>query len=99
MSALKAMGITTPIDGASGSIGAYWFPQILDPKTETRSDARTAYYDSASSRPNLHLLTGNQVTRLITKVRGSEVCVVGVEVRNSHLGIVFDLENFADIVG
>lgn len=37
----------------------------MDPKTETRSSARTAYYDPIASRANLHLVTGHVVTEIL----------------------------------
>jgi hypothetical protein len=60
--------------------GALWNPLSLDPTTKTRSNSRTAYWDSASNRTNLHLLTGHQVTKLITKSGYSGVSISGVEV-------------------
>lgn len=46
-------------------MGVIWTPSSLDPKGETRSSARTAYYNPVSHRRNLHLLTGHQVTEII----------------------------------
>ncbi|TGO46758.1 hypothetical protein BCON_0309g00070 [Botryotinia convoluta] len=54
-------------------------PQSLDPDTKTRSNSRTAYWNSASNRTNLHLLTGQQVTKLITKLNNEGVAIIGVE--------------------
>ncbi|KAM3068904.1 hypothetical protein ACMFMF_008870 [Clarireedia jacksonii] len=59
--------------------GALWNPESLDPTTKTRSNSRTAYWDSASNRTNLHLLTRQQVTKLITKPGGSNFTISGVE--------------------
>ncbi|EMC96648.1 hypothetical protein BAUCODRAFT_148224 [Baudoinia panamericana UAMH 10762] len=58
--------IPYPIDGANGSgVGVFWVPNSEDPTTETRSDARTAYYDPVVNRTNLHLVTGTQVNRIL----------------------------------
>lgn len=72
-----------PIDSASGqALGAFWTTLALDPITVTRSSGRDAYYDSASTRSNLHLLTGNQVTKLVTSVSDSGVVTIsGIEVK------------------
>ncbi|THV53877.1 hypothetical protein BGAL_0040g00390 [Botrytis galanthina] len=67
--------------------GALWNPQSLDPDTKTRSNSRTAYWNSASNRTNLHLLTGQQVTKLITKLNNKGVKVIGVEIVSSASSI------------
>jgi len=57
--------IPYPIDGADGSgVGVLWVPNSEDPTTETRSDAKTAYYDPAVNRTNLHLVTGTKVDKV-----------------------------------
>ena len=77
----KELGVQFPFDGADGdAIGYLWAPDVLDPILERRSSARTAYYDSSKARRNLHLLTGTQVTRLITKLTPSGLSVTDVEV-------------------
>jgi hypothetical protein len=40
-------------------------PTDLNPTTETRADARRSYYDPNAGRPNLHVITGQHVTRLL----------------------------------
>lgn len=66
-SAWKELGVTKQIEGATGdAYGVFWTPSSKDPKSQTRSSARTAYYDPiAAKRPNLHLLTGHAVTGII----------------------------------
>ncbi|TGO12768.1 hypothetical protein BTUL_0082g00120 [Botrytis tulipae] len=77
---MKYLGIRKVFDSLNGDAnGALWNPQSLDPDTKTRSNSRTAYWNSASNRTNLHLLTGQQVTRLITKLNNDGVAIIGVE--------------------
>ena len=46
--------------------GAYWTAQVIDPRNQTRSSARSAYYDPVhKSRPNLHLVTGQTATSIL----------------------------------
>lgn len=40
-------------------------PSSISASGQTRSDARTAYLDPMLSRPNLHILTGHTVTRIL----------------------------------
>ncbi|KAK4548094.1 hypothetical protein LTR36_010814 [Oleoguttula mirabilis] len=59
-------GIDYPVDGSDGSgVGVFWVPNSEDPTTETRSDARTAYYDPAVNRTNLHLVTATKVNKIL----------------------------------
>ncbi|KAJ4344337.1 hypothetical protein N0V95_006128 [Ascochyta clinopodiicola] len=64
--AFRAGGYPTPKEHAAGdAIGALWVPTSLEPKTQTRSDARRTYYDSVKSRPNLKLITGVEATEVL----------------------------------
>jgi choline dehydrogenase len=64
--ALEALGIPKSLDPNDGSnAGGYFLPLSIDPDQQTRSDARTAYYDPASRRPNFNVITNAQVTRII----------------------------------
>lgn len=55
--AFRSGGYPTPEEHAAGeAVGAFWIPYALNPDTQTRSDARRTYYDSAKSRPNLKIL-------------------------------------------
>ncbi|GES66036.1 hypothetical protein ATETN484_0014000400 [Aspergillus terreus] len=82
--AITSLGVRIPEDAATGdAVGGYYSPHSQDPASITRSDAATAYWDTVSSRPGLHLITGRTVTRLITKKRGLEVTVKGVELAAS----------------
>lgn len=82
--ATKELGIPIPVDQASGdAIGGYFCPHNQDPTTQTRSSAREAYYETAKGRPNFEILTGYQVTRVITKKTAALTRVTGVEVGHS----------------
>lgn len=64
--AYKAQGVPLPKEHASGNaVGAYWIPTSLQPKTQTRSDARNGYYDPVKSRSNLILATGKTVNEVL----------------------------------
>ncbi|RPA73561.1 alcohol oxidase [Ascobolus immersus RN42] len=59
--ALGAMGVPK----TNGSIGRFWIPTALNPTDMTRSYSKIGYHEPASSRPNYHLLPGNQVTKIL----------------------------------
>lgn len=40
-------------------------PTDLDPNNQTRSDARRTYFDPYASRGNMHVITGQHVTRVL----------------------------------
>lgn len=66
LNAIRQFGSHVPNDFASGdALGGYWAPNTLDPRTETRSYARPAYYDPVKTRSNLHLLANNTVTQIV----------------------------------
>lgn len=57
-----------PVDGDLNdglAVGASIIPSGMNAWNQSRFDARTAYYDPVMSRPNLHLLTGHTVTRIL----------------------------------
>ena len=63
--ALSALGVPTAEDVNDGTAGITYLPLDLDPVSQTRSTARRAYYDTAASRPNLYVSTGQVVTRVL----------------------------------
>ncbi|KAI1854119.1 hypothetical protein JX266_001260 [Neoarthrinium moseri] len=66
-----AQGVPNVTDGASGDpLGLFWLPTSLDSSSGTRSSARAAYYDPISARPNLRLLTGHRVFKILFKNDG-----------------------------
>ncbi|KAK7712459.1 hypothetical protein SLS64_004843 [Diaporthe eres] len=52
----------------------------IDPKSGTRSDAATAYFEPAKGRPNLHMLTGALAEKIILDTSGRIPKAVGVQV-------------------
>lgn len=63
---LNAVGVPPSPDSAGGQAwGSYVATSSINPKNWTRSYARSAYLDPLPPRPNLAVLTGNTVTRLI----------------------------------
>ncbi|KAJ4212519.1 hypothetical protein NW759_011557 [Fusarium solani] len=72
--------IDDPNNGTAA--GAMLLPSSMHPTNQTRSDAREAHFNSAGHRSNLHIATGQTVTRLIlepfNRFTGSRR-VVGVE--------------------
>lgn len=64
--AYKGQGISMPREHAAGTaVGAFWVPTALQPKTQTRSHARNAYFDPVKSRSNLVLVTGKRVNEIL----------------------------------
>jgi choline dehydrogenase-like flavoprotein len=77
LNAIREIGSQVPKDHAVG-IGAFWLPNPLDPVNRTRSFAATAHYEPFKTRPNLHLLPNNLVTKIIfngTTATGVQVSV------------------------
>lgn len=61
----------------------------MSPTNQTRSDARTGYFDTANARSNFHVVTGHMATRLIVGLPGSLTNqesrrIIGVEVSRCH---------------
>ncbi|KAF2466204.1 choline dehydrogenase-like protein [Lindgomyces ingoldianus] len=66
LEAWKDMDLPFIREGASGSkSGVLWVPNTLDPVSETRSYARTAYYDPIKTRSNYALLYNTNVQKLV----------------------------------
>ncbi len=72
---MNLLGLPTQFDPNDGtSAGPAFVPTDLDPKNQTRSDARRTYYDPYVGRSNFHVITGQHVTRILTQgVSGSNV--------------------------
>ncbi|KAL1311510.1 hypothetical protein AAFC00_001633 [Neodothiora populina] len=74
--ALNELEITKLQEGGLGEPGAFWEVDSIDPVLQTRSSARTAYYDPIAKRANLELRTGSYVQKLViinNNVEGVEV--------------------------
>lgn len=96
LNGLRELGIPLNGDLNSGyATGANLVPASITAKNQSRADARTAYLDPVLLRPNLELLTGYTVTRILSRPgngtagnpsRGREgvpkgVTIAGIEVR------------------
>ncbi|KAF8492466.1 GMC oxidoreductase [Gautieria morchelliformis] len=80
---LRNMGIKAIHDPYSGDITGTWAANsTFDPKTFSRSYAATAFYQANENRPNLTVLTGATVARLLFADRRSpndNLTATGVE--------------------
>ena len=73
---LNYLGVPTEFDPNDGtSAGAAFVPTDLDPNNQTRSDARRTYYDPYASRGNMHVITGQHVTRVLIENFGTNPVV------------------------
>lgn len=62
---LRELGIPTLTDPNNGTAaGGMLIPDSKTPDNQTRSDARLAYYNGFINRPNLHVATGQHVSRV-----------------------------------
>ncbi|KAI1377500.1 putative GMC oxidoreductase [Hypoxylon crocopeplum] len=63
---VQELGIPANADPNGGNAtGACIIPSSMMAKNQSRSDARTSYLDPVLDRPNLHLVTGYTVTRIL----------------------------------
>ncbi|KAH8101777.1 alcohol oxidase [Cristinia sonorae] len=77
--ALKKNGVSTAADPFGGDINGFWLtPNTYDPVTHTRTYSSTAFYLPNRGRPNLTVLTGALVSRIVTKVIEGVVTATGV---------------------
>ncbi|KDQ11640.1 hypothetical protein BOTBODRAFT_177042 [Botryobasidium botryosum FD-172 SS1] len=78
---LNNLGVRTNPDSCSGTnVGVFTLATSIDPHTRERSYYASAYYAPNASRPNLVVLTGAHVRRIIfNPVQGGEVTATGVE--------------------
>ncbi|KAH7381528.1 hypothetical protein BKA66DRAFT_512428 [Pyrenochaeta sp. MPI-SDFR-AT-0127] len=84
VTATKALGIPVNDQATGNAFGGYYCPHNQDPVTVTRSSAKEAYYASAAFRQNFHLITGQQVSRIVTSNSNGVVKVTGVEFAKSN---------------
>ncbi|KAI3317442.1 GMC oxidoreductase [Xylariaceae sp. AK1471] len=70
---IQKLGIPLNEDLNSGyATGANLIPSSVTTENQSRADARTAYLDPVLSRPNLELLTGHTVTRILNDAAGNK---------------------------
>lgn len=65
-----------PFDGHA--TGPFHSPSTVDPATTQRSHSLTGYYDAAKDRPNLKLMTGVVVKKILLEGKEKDVEVKGV---------------------
>ncbi|KAI0469423.1 GMC oxidoreductase-domain-containing protein [Xylaria cf. heliscus] len=96
LAGIQQLGVPLNEDLNSGyATGANLVPASVLAGNQSRADARTAYFDPVSSRPNIELLTGHTVTRILSgnignktfhklpyrsRVASERVTVTGVEI-------------------
>ncbi|KAI1127176.1 GMC oxidoreductase-domain-containing protein [Nemania abortiva] len=69
---IQALGVPLNEDLNSGyATGVNLVPGSVTAENQSRADARAAYLDPVLSRPNLELLTGHTVTRILAGVVGN----------------------------
>ncbi|GJC79045.1 oxygen-dependent choline dehydrogenase [Colletotrichum liriopes] len=101
---LSEMGLTLAGDLNTGDpTGAMIVPSSMSPTNQTRSDARTGYFDPAISRSNLHVLTGYTAMRLIVGLpssldTGGGRRIVGVDFASDPLGINRTVTTNKDVI-
>ena len=79
----KALGIPHVGDLNTGNAtGAAIIPSSMTLKKQTRASARSSYLDPAAGRKNLHVATGQRVTRILLD-NALQPKATGVEVRHS----------------
>lgn len=77
---LNNLGIETNAAHLSGSnVGAWTTVCSVNPKTASRSYAANAYYQPNASRPNLHVLTGAEVSSILLDWEDGEWVAKGVQ--------------------
>jgi choline dehydrogenase len=75
-------GVEFPPDSGAGIPGVYWYPQFMDPKTATRSYAKTGHWESKKARKNYHVITEKRVNKiLLEEKKATGVAFVGVGAR------------------
>ncbi|KAF8585239.1 GMC oxidoreductase [Ramaria rubella] len=82
ISTMNALGVSNNPDAGNGdNVGVGICFSSVDTRTAVRSYAANAYYDPNSQRPNLFLVTGAHVSRIILKRNTGEglVSATGVE--------------------
>jgi choline dehydrogenase-like flavoprotein len=61
--------------------GGYSAPGTVDPATKTRSSSASAFYTPAEKKPNLHVVTGAQVQKILFEQAGLNLTTTGVSFR------------------
>ncbi|KAI0837752.1 hypothetical protein F5Y06DRAFT_63719 [Hypoxylon sp. FL0890] len=84
---LASLGFPPSGDPFSGEMtGGYINAMSIDPSSRTRSDSATAYYEPAKSRPNLHVVTGALVDKIVFDTSGEHPKAIGVQFESEKDG-------------
>ncbi|KAL0941372.1 choline dehydrogenase [Colletotrichum truncatum] len=79
LNAMHGLGVSSPVDQGCNPLGAYLTTHSIDPRNQSRSSARTSYYDYIFDRPNLDIVAGHYVTRIILENESGKMTAKGVE--------------------
>ncbi|KUI68761.1 Oxygen-dependent choline dehydrogenase [Cytospora mali] len=85
ISGMVDMGLSITNEPNDGTcLGAMTAPSSMSVQNQSRSDSRTAYFDTAIDRQNLHIATEQTVTQILLETVGEEQRAVGVEFAHSN---------------
>ncbi|KAF1921300.1 hypothetical protein BDU57DRAFT_436515 [Ampelomyces quisqualis] len=87
---------SSPFDGKS--IGAYNGASTIDAASKTRSYSNSAYYLPVANRPNLHLLTGAIVKRILFNPTGGSQGIKATAVEYVQNGTVQSVNATKEII-
>ncbi|KAK4223047.1 hypothetical protein QBC38DRAFT_447737 [Podospora fimiseda] len=83
---ISALGFPATGDPFTGKFsGGYINPLTVDANTRTRSDAATAYFTPAKSRPNLHIITGALAEKIIFDTSNPIPKAIGVQIQQAGI--------------
>ncbi|KAF8876180.1 GMC oxidoreductase [Infundibulicybe gibba] len=85
MEALGVLDVPPNLDPQNGhNVGRYVASAAIDPKSVTRSYPVSAYFEPNKDRPNLHILTGAHVTKVLTSPQSGTVVATAVQFRHEN---------------
>jgi len=85
-------------DGTDASRGTFVSPVFVKPSTASRSYARNAYLDPIVARPNLAVLVGQQVTKVLFESAKGQTRAVGVTYANSSTAPTFAITATNEVI-
>lgn len=93
---LNELGVPSSPESLAGSNCGVWnLVCTINPDTQERSYAASAYYLPFASRPNLHVLTEATVMKVLLEQKDSWV---GTGVRVRHDGVVMDIKAAREVI-
>ncbi|KAI5992186.1 alcohol oxidase [Pisolithus albus] len=79
INALKHLGVSVNSNPLDGNTSGVWDALVaVDRNSGSRSDSAVGYYCPAAGRPNLHVLSGATVTRVLFDNTTSDLTAIGV---------------------